>query len=240
MFSLFYALKNAIQGLIHGTPQKLIVTGYVLVMFGTCFGVVLVQQAGFFNALTIIFYVIALVAVIPAVVKYLAWRQTGLIPLPNNAALLLLDHIVRRETRERPIQGVRETTTYYRTQQAVFTPPAAGSQDVPVICATCQQQVVFRVDSLKARQQRRLRNGLLYGAMILVAIVLGVISSTLALPDWAQTVTRVAFLILFVWGMFGLGILFSYVGVRVAKRPPHHRVRQPERVDLERLQKQVS
>lgn len=197
----------------------------------------LIRDDGFLNAVTIMFYALALLVVIPAVLKYLDRRLRGLIPLPNNAVLLHLDHEVQHETRERPILGVRETTIRFRTQPVVFTRLAAESQDVPVICATCQQRVIFRVDSRRARRQSILRRGLTYGTMLVVSMVLAVVfisdsAKVQTLPGWLGPVIGLGFLVLFVWGLVGVGILLNDGGVRRVDLPLYHHLRHPTRAEL--------
>jgi small-conductance mechanosensitive channel len=214
-------------------------------MLGTCFGAVLIRDAGFLNSVTIFFYAIALVPVIPAVLKYLDRRLRGLIPLPNHAVLFQLDHVTEHTTRERPIKGVRETTIRFRTQPVVFTRLAAENQEVPVICSACQTRAVFRVDSLKTRRQKILRKALIYGTMVLASITLAVVfisdpAKADALPGVVGSVIGFGFLIFFFWGMVGVGLLLNYNGVQPVNLPFRHHLRHPDRKELESFHKQAS
>ena len=231
---MFYVL---IRGLIKGTPRKLVMVCLVLFLFGTCSGVALLGPYAFFNPGSIAFYIVALFVLIPALLKYLAWRRNGLIqPLPNKAIVFQLDHVTAIETRYRPFLSVRETTTYGATQAAIFTPPATGSQDVLVTCKACQKEAVFQVDSLKVRTERRLRTMLIWGSGLLLAIVLGIVSSDAVQPQpqagWVS-LARIVYIILFLCSTIGIGTLLAYVGARYKKVPRGHRVRYPEKDELE-------
>jgi hypothetical protein len=151
-------LYTMIRGLIKGTPRKLAMVCLVLFLFGMCSGVTLLGKYAFFNPGSLTFFAVALFVFIPASLKYLVWRKSGLLqPLPGRAVVLQLDHVTAVDTRYRPLLSVRETTTSGSTQAVVLTPPATGSQDVSVVCKACQQEAVFLVDSLQVRMQRRLR-----------------------------------------------------------------------------------
>jgi len=132
----------------------------VLFMFGLCPVVLLAGEEDAFNALSLVFYVGASFAFILALFKYLIWRSSGLFqPLP----VLQLDHVARKETRLRPLWGVRETTTYGGTQSVVLAPSASGNQRAAVACKMCQQKALFEVDSLQLRMKKRLRTVFIWG-----------------------------------------------------------------------------
>jgi hypothetical protein len=228
-----------IRGLIKGTPRTLAMVCLVLFLFGTCSGVISLGQYAFFNPGSIVFFAVALFVCIPALLKYLLWRKSGLIqPLPKKAVVFQLDHVTSVETRYRPLLSVRETTTYGAKQAVILTPPETGSQDVSVVCKACQQEAVFRVDSLHVRMQRRLRTALIWGTGLVVALALGIVSSdavqTEPAAGWVSLV-RIVYIVLFLCSTIGIGTLLAYTGARYRKLPRGHRVRYPEKDELASL-----
>ena len=233
-----------IRGLIKGTPRKLAMVCLVLFMFGMCSGVTLLGKYAFFNPGSLLFFAVAAFVAIPALLKYLVWKRSGLLePLPKKAVALQLDHVMAVETRYRPLLSVRETTTYGATQTVILTPPETGSQDVAVVCKACQQEAVFVVDSLQARLQRRLRTALIWGGGLLLAFALGIISSdafqTEPIADWVNGL-RIAYIILFLCSLIGFGTLLAYVGARYKKLPRGHRVRYPVKDELASLRRSLA
>jgi hypothetical protein len=220
------------RGIVKGTPRVITLVGMILFMFGLCPAVLLAGQEDIFNAMSIVFYSVALLAFILALFKYVTWRRSGLIrPLP----VLQLDHVTGEETRHRVLLGVRETATYGKTQPVVFTPPASGSQRVSVICRTCQQEMVFQVDSTEQFNKRRLRKILIWGGGLLLSIVLGIISTyagqTKPMALWVYLVWY-SHAILFFCSAGGILALFVYIGAKAVRLYPGHRVRFPEKNEL--------
>ncbi|GHO78083.1 hypothetical protein KSD_58540 [Ktedonobacter sp. SOSP1-85] len=233
---MFYTLIRGLINLINGTPQRLLLHCIVAFALGTSCGVVGLGPSGFLNPLSIIFYGYALLVVIGAAFKYVAWRQQGLMdPLPNNQVLLQLDHILSVETRDRALLGARETTTQYTSQPVLFSPPLSGNRVVLVKCAVCQQEVKFRVDSVEERKKRRLRATLISSIGFLFFLGLEILLSDAfqpsPIPDWIGWI-RLISLIALIGFACSYAYLVNYTGVVYIVTGRGHRARHPKKAEM--------
>jgi tetratricopeptide (TPR) repeat protein len=234
---IYLAIKN-LFGIIKAHPMNLALYGAVFLMFGTCSGISLLNHYSFINPLSIIFYALALLVFIPALIKGLIWRKSGLLqPFADGTVLWQFEHVLSVTSRDRPLLGVRETTTRFFAQHAVFVLPETGSQNMVVTCETCQQEAVFVVDSLERRKVRRKRIALTSLVFLVLSIVLGMVISPTLSPDSLNLLWFLFILVLFC-SIGGLWIAFQYPGVSRLKMPRGHRVRPfLEEAQLERYRK---
>ncbi|GHO70759.1 hypothetical protein KSC_096510 [Ktedonobacter sp. SOSP1-52] len=202
-------------------PERLSLMVAVFLMFGTCSGISLLNHYSFLNPLAILFYALALLVFIPALFKYVFWRRQGLLqPFPDGTVLWQLNHVLSVHSQHYP--AVRVTTTKFYPQHVVFVLPETGTQNMTIVCDTCQQEVLFRVDSLHMRKVRRIRIALISLAVLVVALVLGVAIGPSLSPNSISWLWLIFMALLF--GSIGfLWVALQYTGVSVVKLPRGHK-----------------
>lgn len=239
MISRLYIL---VRTLITGSPRLLLLHSLVAIMLVAAFGSLLLWMPGntwgFFNPCTWIFGVYAVPFLLVSLAKYAAGKGKEMGEfLPPGSVALLADHVLSVQQQDRLLLNVRETTTRMKVQPLQFTPPPTGEQMVPVKCSTCQQEMVFRVDSLQRRRQRRMQAiAIAVVCWILAAVVeyvIGLFVPADPKAGWIFYASLVPMLLIVVSG-FCMAYLVNYIGV-VAKPTPGHKVRRPTREDVERL-----
>ena len=202
-------------------PEQLSLMGAVFFMFGTCAGVSLLNHYSFLNPLAILFYALALLVFVPALFKYFFWGRQGLLqPFPDGTVLWQLNHVLSARSQYYP--GMRVTTTEFYPQHVVFVLPKTGTQNMTVVCDTCQQEAMFRVDSLHMRKVRRVRMALISLAVLVVTIVLGVAIGPSLSPNTISWLWLIFIVLLF--GSIGfLWNALQYTGVSSVKLPRGHK-----------------
>ena len=247
---MFAAIYNTISGFIRvvikGSPRLLVLNSLVWIMFGLLCGAVELGHLGFFNIFTFILFGWAMVEIILGLIRWSIWRKAGLRQwLPDGTTFLRVDHIVDVQQRSNLLLNTRTTTTTFYRQVVPLSPPATGTQQIPVRCATCQQEMIFKVASLEQRKGKRVRAAIIAALCLLLGIGLAIVSSDAfqaePLPDWASW-ARVIALILLVCGTFAIVYILNYVGAVFVplKTAGGHRVRQPEKADFEQFRQMVS
>ncbi len=240
---IYVTIKGFIRVIIQGSPRLLILNSLIWILFGTSCGVIGLSINGFSNILTLFFLGWAAMEIVVALSRFALWRKQGLRrSLPDGTTFLRMDHILQVQERTRLLLNVRETITRYHKQLVILAPPASDSQRIPVCCATCQQEMIFRVDSLGKRRAIRLRAVAIAALCLLAGLGLGIFSSAMFQPqppaDWANWVGLLSLVLLFC-SLLATAYAVNYVGAVVVKAPIGHKVRQPEKADYEQFRQMV-
>jgi hypothetical protein len=246
---MIYTIFRGILNTVSAAPRAILTIAFAWFFIASSCGVlgwpaIRTEQArnGFFIIFGF-FVCVAVVLLLFGLAKWAMWRQRGLREtLPDGTVLLQLEHTLDVQTRERVMLGARETTRSYRIQPVFVSPPPA-EQQIPVQCATCQQEVLLRAMSLPERSKWRLQTTLwailmlaLTGALEAGAYFIASGSPGNPLPGYLHFGSIVLLLV----GVIGIVRLLNYRGVTLAKAPVGHRLTQPSRENLEMFYAQMS
>lgn len=223
---------------INGSPRLLVLNSLIWIFLGTSCGMVgLGSGITFSFVLTLIFFAWAAVEMVLAHLRYHAWRKAGLIQSSSNGTVFMrVDHVFKEAT-----------TSWFQPQLVTFTLPATGDkQEVAVACATCQQNLVFRVVSQQEHRAVRLRGIVIALVCLLLGLGLSIISSAQFQPqtvaDWVPW-ARLGSLILLFCSMLSASWTLNYIGVQLIKASftPQifHKARQPVKADFEQFRGQA-
>lgn len=243
--SIYIAIKGFFRIVVKGSPRLLALNSLIWIMFGLICGAVELGHLGFLNIFTFILFGWAAVEIILVLIRWSVWRKAGLRQwLPDGTTFLRIDHVVDVRQRSNILLNTRTTTTTFYRQVVPLIPPATGTQNVAVRCATCQQELAFKVASLEERRKKRLRAAIIATLCLLLGLGLAIVSSdafqTEPLPDWVSWARPIA-LILLVCGIFAIVFILNYVGAVFLwnKSARGHRVRQPEKADFVQFRQMV-
>lgn len=244
--SIYNTIKGFIRVVIKGSPRLLALNSLIWIFFGLISGAVGLTNHGVTNVFTIILFGWAAVEIILALIRWNAWKKDGLRQtLPNGTTFMRVDHIADVQQRDNPILNMRTTTTTFYKQVIPLTPPASGIQHIPVPCATCQREMLFKVASREERRAIRTRAVVIALLCLLLGLGLSVASSSFfqmqPQPGWVPWVWFTSLILLFC-GILASAYFLNYTGaVIVYSKSAHgHRVRQPEKADYVQFRQMIS
>ncbi|HZR39383.1 MAG TPA: hypothetical protein VFB12_04660 [Ktedonobacteraceae bacterium] len=237
---MIYKIIRSIIDTINATPRQIIILALVWFFLSTSCGMMgLYSSTNFFNAIMLFFLGVAVILAVFGLAKLATWNNRGLrMTLPDGRIVVNLEHTLDVQEQDRVLLGVREQKRTFAIQYILVTPPAAGSQLVPITCSTCQRETVLRVASPQKRQEMRWRFVIFstLGIAITIALELGVGLITNGKSDTSPIsyVHFVSLLLLFI-SIIGFARLINYVGVTQPQVLFGHKVSHPRRVDLEKF-----
>lgn len=234
---LFWLIRDTIRGfnrvIINGSPRLLTLNSLAWIFIGTtCAMIGLAGRISGAFVVALLCLGWAAVEIALALLRSNSWKKAGLIlSLPNGTVFARVEHVFRGPSVSRSVMQV-----------VPFTLNAVGDrQEVTIACATCQQNLVFRVLSRQKLQALRVRTAVIAVLCFLVGVGLGIVSAAMQDPQLAG------------WGFLGALILFfcstlttarllSYNGVFLVKAPLSpgiwHRSRHPSvKADYEELRR---